>query len=266
MRSIAGAGDLGGDVRHVPGREELALLDVDRRARLARGEQQVGLAAEEGRDLQHVHRLRGRRALRALVHVGQHRQAEALRARRPGSRGPRPCRRRAPRRSAGAVGLVEAALVDQRHAGGARDRAQRVGHFQRVRRGFDLARPAIRTKRQVVADRDAADPRPCAPSDKPRLLHRRRDEARRTAGAARTASISAPGWYCTPTNQGCSGYSMISGSTPSGDMPENRRPGALQPLAVMDVDLVAVAVALLDRGRAVVDRRAPAMPAASIAG
>src|SRR5271165_2896936 len=36
----------------------------------------------------------------------------------------------------------------------------------------------------------------------------------------------SPGWYCTPTNQGWPGSSMISGSTPSGDMPEERTPVA----------------------------------------
>src|SRR5207237_141341 len=34
------------------------------------------------------------------------------------------------------------------------------------------------------------------------------------------------GWYCTQLNQGCSGISMISGSVPSGDMPEKRMPFA----------------------------------------
>ena len=32
------------------------------------------------------------------------------------------------------------------------------------------------------------------------------------------------GWNCTPMNQGCSGYSTISGNSPSGDMPEKRMP------------------------------------------
>ena len=44
-------------------------------AGLARGEQQVGLAAQEGRDLQHIDRLGGRRALLRRMHIGQHRQA-----------------------------------------------------------------------------------------------------------------------------------------------------------------------------------------------
>ena len=54
---------LAGDVLHVPGRQELALLDVDRRPVSAAATQQVGLPAEEGRDLQHVDRLGHRRAL-----------------------------------------------------------------------------------------------------------------------------------------------------------------------------------------------------------
>ena len=43
---------------------------------LRRRDEQVGLPAEEGRDLQHVDDLRHLGALRRLVHVGQHRQPE----------------------------------------------------------------------------------------------------------------------------------------------------------------------------------------------
>src|SRR5207245_10912555 len=60
---VAAAGDLAGDVLHVPGREELALFDVDSIAGLGGGDQEVGLAAEIGRDLQNVDRFGGRRAL-----------------------------------------------------------------------------------------------------------------------------------------------------------------------------------------------------------
>ena len=97
---------------HVPGREKLALLDVDRAPGARRGDQQIGLAAEEGGDLQHVDRLRRDRALRALVHVGEHRQAERLadfgedRQRRL-----QPDAARAGAR--GAVGLVERGLEDE---------------------------------------------------------------------------------------------------------------------------------------------------------
>ena len=75
---VAARGDLAGDVLHVPGREELALLDVDRVAGLGRGDQEIGLAAQIGRDLQDIDRLGGRRALLGQMHVGQDRDAARL--------------------------------------------------------------------------------------------------------------------------------------------------------------------------------------------
>ena len=62
------------------------------------------------------------------------------------------------------------------------------------------------------------------------------------------------GWYCTPTNHGWPGSSMISGRMPSGDMPENTHASRLQAGPKIDVDFVAVAMALLDHAGAVVDR------------
>ncbi len=62
---------------------------------------------------------------------------------------------------------------------------------------------------------------------------------------------SARDGYCTPMNHGWSGYSTISGRMPSGDMPENTSPLRFHPLAVVDVHLVAVAVALADRVAAI---------------
>ncbi len=71
---VSGAGDLGRDVRHVPWREELTLLHVDRLAGLAGCEQQIGLAAEEGWDLQHIDRPRGDGALIGCMHIGERRE------------------------------------------------------------------------------------------------------------------------------------------------------------------------------------------------
>ena len=59
------------------------------------------------------------------------------------------------------------------------------------------------------------------------------------------------GWNCTPMNQGWSAYSIVSGRRPSGDMPAEAQAVLLQPVPVVDVHLVAVAVALGDLGRAV---------------
>ena len=111
---VAGAGvvELRDDVLHVPGREELPLLDIDRPPGARRRDQKVGLAAEEGGDLQRVDRLGDPGALGALVHVGDHRQADRLadfgedRQRRLE---PQPARARA----GGAVRLVERRLVDE---------------------------------------------------------------------------------------------------------------------------------------------------------
>ena len=103
---------LADDVRHVPGRQELALLDVDDLAGRGGRQQQIGLPAQEGRDLQHVDRLRHLGALRGLVHVGQHGQAERganLGEDRQRLRQPDAARGRA----RGAVGLVERGLVDE---------------------------------------------------------------------------------------------------------------------------------------------------------
>ncbi len=73
---VAAAGDLGHDVRHFPRREELALLDVDDLAGRSSSQQQIGLTAQEGRNLQDVHRLGSFGALRGLMDVGQDRQSE----------------------------------------------------------------------------------------------------------------------------------------------------------------------------------------------
>ena len=150
------AGDLGDDIGHVPGREELPLLDVDDLAGRGGRQQQIGLPAQERRDLQHVHRLRHLGALRGLMHVGQHRQAERgadlgedrQRLRKPdAARG----------RRAGAVGLVERGLVDEADLQPRGDLLQRGRHLQRMRAAFELARPGDDRDRQIIAELDRAN-------------------------------------------------------------------------------------------------------------
>ena len=63
-------------VLHVVRREELALLDVHRLAALRHGADEVGLAAQEGRRLQHVDDRGHRGDLGLAVHVGQHRHLQ----------------------------------------------------------------------------------------------------------------------------------------------------------------------------------------------
>ena len=79
---VAGGGDFFDGVLHVAGGDELTLLHVDGAAGLAGSDQQVGLAAEEGGDLQHVAGLGDGRAVRGLVHVSQDGKCVSRRSRR----------------------------------------------------------------------------------------------------------------------------------------------------------------------------------------
>ena len=106
------ADELVDDVPHVPRREELALLDVDHPAGLGGGDEQVGLPAEEGRDLEDVDHRRHDRALLPLVHVGEDRHAE-LAAEIGEDRERRLEPHAALALEAGAVRLVERGLVDE---------------------------------------------------------------------------------------------------------------------------------------------------------
>ena len=58
-------------------RQELALLDVDGLARPGRGDQEIGLARQERRNLQDVHDVGDAIRLRGLVNVGEDRQTRA---------------------------------------------------------------------------------------------------------------------------------------------------------------------------------------------
>ena len=81
------------------------LLDVDRCAGFAGGQQQVGLAAQEGGDLEDVAGLGRGRAVVGRVHIGQHRAADARADLGEDIEPGRPFRRRV-----GPTGLVRFAL------------------------------------------------------------------------------------------------------------------------------------------------------------
>ena len=67
---IAGGGDLLGCVLDVPGGQELALLDVDDAAGAAGFDEDVGLAGEEGGDLEDVADFGGGADVRGFMNVG----------------------------------------------------------------------------------------------------------------------------------------------------------------------------------------------------
>ena len=150
------ARDFLGDVLHVPGRQKLPLLDVDGAPGLGRGDQKIGLAAEEGRNLQHIDRLGHGRALLRQVHVGQHRAAAALAhlgEDRQAVLEPEPARAF----ERGAVRLVERGLVDEPDAEPRRQFDQRMAHLERMLPALERARPRDQHKRPVVAERELAD-------------------------------------------------------------------------------------------------------------
>ena len=118
------------------------------------GDQQIGLPAQEGRDLQHVDGWRDARALRGLVHVGEHRHFQRVadfgedRERRVEPDAARGFGR-------GAVGLVERGLVDEADADPRRDLLQRRRHFQRMRPAFQRHGPAISASGSALPKRTA---------------------------------------------------------------------------------------------------------------
>ena len=71
---VAGRAHLLHRAQHVVGGHELALLDHHRASGAAGRDQEVGLAAEQRRNLEHRADLGRRLALRRLVHVGEHRE------------------------------------------------------------------------------------------------------------------------------------------------------------------------------------------------
>ena len=154
--AVAGRGDLGRDVGHVPRSEELALLDVDRGTGLACGQEEVGLARQEGGDLEHVDRLGGRGAVGGGVDVGQHRAADAgadLREDAQALVHAEPARRRDRR----AVGLVVGALEDQAGAIGRAGAGEGLGDHQRVVEALELAGAGDQCQRVAIGDGEGAD-------------------------------------------------------------------------------------------------------------
>ena len=118
---------------HVPGGQKLALFHIHHLLcashGLGGGFQQIGLAAEEGWDLEHIHDLGGGSGLVAFVDVGEHRHPKALAHLLEDFEaliGARP-----PIGLAGAaVGLVEAGFEHVTDAQLLADAAHLLGHLQ----------------------------------------------------------------------------------------------------------------------------------------
>src|SRR5262249_20952522 len=132
--------NLGDDVRHVPGRQELTLFDVDRASGRGRGNKEIGLPAQEGGNLQHVRDLSNACALRYLVHVGENGHPKRLTDFRTDRQSAIEADA-AIAFDARAVGLVERRLVDEADPHLAGDLLESRGHLERVLAAFERAWP-----------------------------------------------------------------------------------------------------------------------------
>src|SRR5690606_29223988 len=137
-------------------REELTFLEIDGLARARHGLDEVRLATEKGRGLQHVDRLRDRRDVLALVHVGEHRQTGRV-AHLGEDREALVASEAAERVTRRAVGLVVGRLEDQRHAQLARERGETLGVPQRRVAALDDARAGDDRERRAAADAERSD-------------------------------------------------------------------------------------------------------------
>src|SRR6266702_4724110 len=147
---VAGGERLSHHVFHVPGGEELPLLDVDHPAAFRRRHHQVGLPAEEGGDLEHVEHLGRRGDLLDGMDVGQHRHperllhlgqdAEPLLDPRPAVRGDR-----------GTVCLVVGRLEDQGNGNAVGDGHEAFSAMKRVRLALHNTRPGNQHQRPCPA-------------------------------------------------------------------------------------------------------------------
>src|SRR5206468_11113161 len=199
--AISGAEHLVDDVLHVAGRQELALLHVDRLAGTRRVDDQIGLPAEERWNLKHVEDLGGRPDFLDLVDVGEDRHAERItnaseNAQSFHEAGAAIAAHR------GTVGLVVRRLVDERHTVVSGNHYQSLGSNQGVLLVLDRARATDQHQGAAAADRDRADPD----------LVREGVHAARYASAARTKAAKSgwgshgrdrnSGWNCPATKCG----------------------------------------------------------------
>jgi hypothetical protein len=149
---VAGGTDFFEGIVHVPGGDELAFFDVDGAAGLSRGEEQVGLPAKEGGDLQNVGGLGRDFAMGRFVDVSEDRQGAFPReaaedAHALGEAGA------AKAVHAGAVCLVVAGFEDEGNAEIGGDALDGIGHGAHMGFAFDDAW-AGDEKKTAAADMD----------------------------------------------------------------------------------------------------------------
>ena len=153
---VAGGFNLGDDIGHVPRGQKLAFLHIDDLARIACGQQHIGLAAQEGGDLQDVHCFGGDGTLGFGVNIRQNRHADGLAHRlqhgqtfvdaKPAFAAKR-----------GAVGLVIAGLEHELRADGVAGLFHLAGNHLGVGFAFQLARACDHRQRAIIPDNDISN-------------------------------------------------------------------------------------------------------------
>ena len=135
---VAGRADFLHTVSHIPGGDELAFLDVDGAAGAARGDEKVGLAAEERGNLEDIDGFGDDTAVSGFVNVGKDRRAgipgDAAEDARAFSQAGT-----AEALHAGAIGFVVTGFEDERNLEAGSDALKGFGHGARVRLRFDDA-------------------------------------------------------------------------------------------------------------------------------
>ena len=143
------------DMPHIGGRHELALLDIDHALRHGRGHDQIGLAAQECRNLQDVRDFRHLGDVGGFVHVGKNRHVHFIFHFFQDAQTFHQSRA-AIAANGSAIGLVVGRLEDERKIQRTRDALDHFRHEERVLLALDDARPGNQ-KEIPGADSDIVD-------------------------------------------------------------------------------------------------------------
>jgi len=185
----------------------LPLLDVYRLARGAGGLQQIGLATEKRRYLEHIHDARGVRTLFGQVNIGEHRETR-VRAHAGESVQPVHQSRAASRRNVRPVGLVEASLVNDAARDSLSEPSKMIRNAQIERVVFHDARS--RNEKELTCSQKTGHRDPTAdtwliasrPSPRARLARCAAATKPAKSGCGRVGRERSSGWNWQPTNHG----------------------------------------------------------------
>ena len=152
---IAAVDQFGDDIFHIPGGQELTFFHIHHPPGLRRRDQQIGLAAQEGWDLQDIDDIGYDRTMIPLMNIGQHGNFigvfDFLKHRQRLIQ-----THAALTLQGGAVRLVIAGLIDQGNPKTVTDFFQLAAHIHRMIAAFHLTGPGDQHERLVIGNFDLA--------------------------------------------------------------------------------------------------------------